>query len=285
MASPTKTNTAGPPANPTLAALLTWIMPGAGHFYLGRTKTAVVSFVVIQGMYLIGVMLSGGMFLEILPPEMRGRFAAALTPEAGNLGALLLHARQFGFGAGPPSPFPATLHLGIALTAASGIVNLILASRVHFDARTMPGTGRTVIEGAAPHPGVCALLAWVVPGAGHVAQGRVARGVLAFVLVVGLFFLGCALAEGTNLDRTRHFYYWAGQALLGPIALVTEFVHGHPRMTEQVAYGDAGVVLTSVAGMLNILLMLDVYGYSEAKLLGRPLATEKSHVEEEPALT
>ncbi|MEM6674297.1 MAG: DUF6677 family protein [Planctomycetota bacterium] len=282
MASET-TKRDGPLPNPNLAALLTWLVPGAGHFYLGRVRTAVIAFVVIEGIYLVGVMLSQGMFLEILPPEMRGRFAAALTPEAGNLGALLLHVRQHGFGDGTPRPFPDTLHLGIALTASSGILNLLLASRAHFDARS---EGREEIEGAARHPGDCVVLGWLVPGAGHLAQGRRARGILAFVLVVGLFLLGTVLADGANLDRTRHFYYWAGQALLGPVALLIEQVHGHPRLTERLPYDDAGVVIASIAGMLNVLLLLDVYGYSEAKRFGTPLPTEKHRrpETEEPAL-
>jgi TM2 domain-containing membrane protein YozV len=254
-----------------VAALLNWFIPGAGHFYLGKMRTAIIAFLVIQGLYLAGVLLSNGMFLQILPPEMRGRFAAALTPEAGNLGALLLHVRQYGFGGLVPEAFPGTLNLGVILTASAGIANLILCSRVHYDARA-EATGEAKNE--APHPGVAALLGWIIPGAGHILQGRKVRGLVAFGLVVTLFAIGCYLAGGTNLDRSRHFYYWAGQALLGPIAFAVEMVHGHPLMTENVEYADAGVVLSSVAGMLNVLLLLDVYGYSEAKRFGRPLATE-----------
>lgn len=261
---------AGDPS-PSVAALLTWLLPGAGHYYLGDRRTALVGFAVVQGLYLAGFLLSGGMFLQVLPPEMRGAFAGALTPEAGNLGALLVHARQVGFGGGIPRPFPDGLHTGMMLTAAAGIVNLLLASRAHFDARRATGT---VIEGAAPHPGRCVLLGWLVPGLGHFAQGRRARGVAAFVLLVGLFALGTVLADGTNLDRTRHFYYWAGQSFLGPLAFAAELAGGHGTMTEEIAYADAGVMLASIAGMLNVMLLLDVYGYSDAKLFGRPLFRE-----------
>ena len=38
-------------------------------------------------------------------------------------------------------------------------------------------------------------------------------------------------------------------------------------METDVAYGDAGIVLGSVAGMLNILVMLDAFTWSEKKLL------------------
>ena len=265
-------------SNPLVATLLTWFIPGAGHFYLGKVRTAAIAFVLIEGLYLAGVLLSKGMFLQILPPEMRSRFAAALTPEAGNLGALLLHVRQYGFGEMVPEAFPSTLHLGVMLTASAGIANLILCSRAHYDARM--GDLRED-PSAAPHPGAAALVGWIIPGGGHFLQGRKLRGLVAFGLVATLFGLGCYLAGGTNLDRTRHFYYWAGQALLGPIAFITESIFGHPLMTERPAYADGGVVLSSVAGILNVLLLLDVYGFSEAKRLGRPLATEAVNSEVE----
>ena len=280
--SATQKQTGPPPGgaadpNPALAALFTWLIPGGGHFYLGKVRTAAVAFVVIQGLYLAGVLASKGMFMLILPPEMQGRFAVALTPEAGNLGALLLHARQYGFGDGTPHPFPSGIHIGVMLTATSGILNLLLASRAHFEARAMKSA---TIEGAAKDPLPCVVLGWLFPGAGHIAQGRVARGLVAATLLIGLFVLGTALADGTNLDRTRHFYYWAGQAFLGPVAFIAELINGHPRMTERIEYADAGVVLSSIAGMLNVMLLLDVYGYSDAKLFGRPIATDHAEPEE-----
>jgi hypothetical protein len=250
--------------------LLTWLVPGAGHLYVGKVHIAVVGFLVIEALYLAGVLLSQGMFLEYLPPEMRGRFAAALTPEAGNLGALLLHVRQYGFGGAEPRPWPAWMDLGTALTATSGILNLILASHANLLARVPLSGPPNQVE--QPDPALCTALTWVVPGLGHVMQGRKARGIVAFCMLVGLFGLATFLAEGSNLDRERHFYYWAGQVLLGPVALVAEFAHGHPRLESLPAYKDAGIVIGSISGMLNVLLMLDVYGYGEARLLGREAA-------------
>jgi len=257
--------------SPHIAALLTWLVPGGGHLYIGRARTAVIAFLVIQGLYLAGVALSGGLFLSILPPEMRGTFAAVLTPEAGNLGALIVHVKTIGFGGPAPNVFPATLHLGMALTAAAGILNLALASRAHFEARSLASE---TIPGAAPDPGLAVAFAWLVPGGGHFAQGRIARGVVVLVLLGGLFALGTALADGVNLDRTRHFYYWGGQVLLGPLAIATEVAVGHPRMPAPPEYGEAGVVIASIAGMLNILVMLDVYGWSDARLHGRPIPSD-----------
>jgi TM2 domain-containing membrane protein YozV len=256
--------------DPTVATLLTWLVPGAGHLYVGKVHLAVVGFIVIEALYLAGVLLSQGMFLEYLPPEMRGRFAAALTPEAGNLGALLLHVRQYGFGGAEPRPWPEWMDTGTALTATSGILNLVLASHANLMARVpVTGAPRHV---AQRDPALCTALTWLLPGLGHIMQGRRARGIVALVLLVGLFGLATMLAQGSNLDRERHFYYWAGQVFLGPVALVAEFAHGHPRLESLPPYKDAGVVIGSIAGMLNVLLMLDVYGYGETRLLGRERA-------------
>jgi hypothetical protein len=203
------------------------------------------------------------MFLEYLPPEMRSRFAGVLTPEVGNLGALLYHISHFGYGGPDPRPWPATMDLGTTLTAASGVLNLLVMSRAHIDARVAVRPA-----GSPPGPAVCALATWLVPGLGQVLQGRRLRGVLVFVLLTGLFLIGCALADGANLDRERHFYYWAGQFLLGAPAVIAEFAHGHPLVRDDIPYVDAGVVIGCVAGMLNVLVMLDAYGYSESRLLG-----------------
>jgi hypothetical protein len=239
-----------------VATLLTWLVPGAGHLYLGRWRLALIGFVVIEGLYLLGLALSGGLFLEYLPPEMRGPWASVLTPEAGNLGALIWHVRTHPY-LEQPQAWPAWMHLGTNLTAASGVLNALLMSQAHFDGR----------EGSAARPGpapaLAALACWIFPGGGAWLQGRRARAVGTAVLLVGLFLLGTVLAEGSNLDRERHFYYWAGQFLLGLPAIVAEFLHGHPRLTSDVAYADAGVVLASVAGLLNVLSMLDAYSYSD----------------------
>jgi hypothetical protein len=93
-----------------------------------------------------------------------------------------------------------------------------------------------------------------------------------FVLLVGLFLMASILAEGANLDRERHFYYWSGQFLLGIPAVVVEFVHGHQRVTGDIAYADAGVVIGCIAGMLNVLSMLDAFAYGEDQLEGRASA-------------
>lgn len=248
--------------DPTVAVLLTWFMPGAGHLYMGRVLTGVVGFAAVWGLYWIGLELSGGMGFEFLQQELRGAFAPALAPELGNLSGLMWQSRTFGFGPGFPRAFPETIHLGVLCTACSGILNLFLMVKAHSDARRLeePGLGQLPVS-------LVCLIAWLVPGGGHAVQGRRMRGVVIFVMLTGIFLLGTWLCEGTNLDRERHFYYWGGQLLGGAPVIVMEQLFGQPTLRHAIPYAEAGLVLACLAGLLNILAILDVYGWGEARAL------------------
>jgi hypothetical protein len=134
--------------------------------------------------------------------------------------------------------------------------------QAHLDARRPRALADKPVDWKRS-PALACFLAWLVPGLGHLFQGRRARGVMVFVLLVGLLVLGTVLADGTNLSRERHFYYWGGQFMAGLPAALLELVHGHAPVREFVPYGEAGLVMGSIAGMLNILAMLDVYGHGE----------------------
>ena len=250
-----------PTGDPTVATLLAWVIPGAGHLYLGSVGVGLVGFVVVAGLYALGLQLTDGMVWEYLDPELRTRFAPVLSPEAGNLGGLVFQMQKYGYGPGYPRLMPDTMRLGGMLTAVSGIANILMMVHVHLLART-----GDVRASAIPtrHVG----LTWLVPGLGHVAQGRVLRGAIVFVLLVGLMVAGTLLADASNLSRERHFYYWSGQFLLGLPALAAEWGFGQMRITGRIPYVEAGLVFGCAAGLLNVLAMIDAYAWSEAKVLG-----------------
>ena len=108
--------------NPNVAALLTWLVPGAGHFLLGHMRLALAAFIVIEGLYVAGLALTGGAFLELLAPEIRGRFAGALTPEVGNFGAFLLHVRDIDFSDLTPAPFDQALFILLVVSSSCWLI-------------------------------------------------------------------------------------------------------------------------------------------------------------------
>jgi hypothetical protein len=224
-----------------------------------------IAFVVVEGIYFLGLHLSEGRLFEYLDPELQGPLAGALAPEAGNLGALIWHMRTYAFGPGFPRSWPEHMHLGTWLTAISGLFNVCLMIRAHADARADSRVARSGLS-----PDVQVLAGWLVPGLGHILQRRVARGAAVFAILTGMLVLGTILAEGSNLDRERHFYYWAGQFLVGLPGMLLEIGHGHARVSGEMPYVDAGLVMVCLSGLLNVLALLDVHGYAEQRLSVSP---------------
>jgi len=53
-------------------------------------------------------------------------------------------------------------------------------------------------------PRLAALLAWLIPGAGHLYQGRTAKGILFLTCILGTFFYGMYLGDGKVVYATQH---------------------------------------------------------------------------------
>ena len=84
---------------------------------------------------------------------------------------------------------------------------------------TIPNAaGSTAPEGAIAielkQPVIAALLAWALPGLGHVYQGRTGKGLLFFVCVLGTFFYGLYLGGGKVVyaavpwEQQYRWQYW-----------------------------------------------------------------------------
>ena len=250
-----------------MAVLATWFVPGAGHLLLGRAGLALAAFLVVEGLFALGWLLGDGRAFEFLDPELRGAFATLLSPEVGNLGGMIAQLKLRGFGDGLPTPFPDGIHLASMLAGASGLVNACVMVHVHLAARAPQPAAK---QASPRHPALLVLCGWLVPGLGHALQGRIRRAGIVFALLIGLFVLGTALCDGANLSRERHFYYWAGQFLLGLPAILTELASGHPPLTSQPAFADVGLLFGCMAGLLNVLALLDVAGVGEKRWLGEP---------------
>lgn len=259
----------------TVAAILTWILPGAGHLYLGMPLFGLIAFLLVEGLYLVGLRLSDGMLFEYLEPDLRSNLAGALTPEVGNLGALVYHMKAYGYGTGNMRVWPELMWLGCWLTACSGILNVCLMVRAHSDARA-PKQHES--SGAFGRVAVDVLAAWAVPGLGHWLQGRRRRALAFLCLLGGMLLLGTLLAQGSNLSRERHFYYWAGQSLAGLPALLLQVVAGRGLVQGDIPYADAGLDLACLAGLLNVLAMIDAYTYAEKRALEAPAEPDPAPV-------
>ena len=142
--------------DPRLAAFLAWLIPGAGHFYQGRTAKAILFLICILGTWLFGMYIGRGrvVYFHVQMPVSETRWAYFCQVGVGlpSLPALIqgLHARRNpranplwnGFMAPPRPPNfqgmhdPGELHvwqqdmhryfeLGTVFTMVAGLLNVL----------------------------------------------------------------------------------------------------------------------------------------------------------------
>ncbi len=152
----------------------------------------------------------------------------------------------------------------------------------------IPTMSRTSIP--LRRPLLAAFLAWLIPGLGHLYQGRTAKGILYAFCILGLYFAGLVMGEGkivywrwvNPLQNPERFNpYYVGQFFVGLPALpaliqstlqdrgfgpvfwglmaepAQNAINGlHPRLGKLV---EIGTIYTTIAGLLNILAIYDAY--------------------------
>jgi hypothetical protein len=135
-----------------------------------------------------------------------------------------------------------------------------------------------------------AFLAWLIPGWGHLYQGRKGKAILYSSCILGLYLMGMQMGEWnivywrwvSPFEKPEKFclYYlgqfWVGLAALPALIQGTLQYYGydpilrgwladppqailnglHPRLGKLV---EIGTIYTTVAGLLNILAIYDAY--------------------------
>ncbi len=156
------------------------------------------------------------------------------------------------------------------------------------------------------NPSLAALLAWLVPGAGHFYQGRTGKGILYAVCILGLYLMGMIMGEGkivywrwvNPLNYPEKFcLYYLGQFFVGLPALpaliqstLQQYGHGpilwgfmaeppqivlNGLQTRLGKLVEIGTIYTTVAGLLNILAIYDAYEGPAYQDLEEESATQK----------
>ena len=117
-----------------------------------------------------------------------------------------------------------------------------------------------------------AVAAWLLPGLGHYLLGQRRRGLILAVSIGGLWLGGLFIGGVSSIDRSAHPAWFLGQMLVAP-SVVVEYYHHRLRSNGVVqplphddpAYipsfartNEQGVLYTTLAGMLNLLAVIDV---------------------------
>ncbi|MBV9925037.1 MAG: hypothetical protein JOZ96_08490 [Acidobacteria bacterium] len=114
------------------------------------------------------------------------------------------------------------------------------------------------------NPWLIGFLAWLVPGLGHLMQGRVLRGIVSAVTILLMFVLGVSI--GGHIYGLRE----TGEGLLsslfglcdmgaGALYLFSKFTGLAVNERPEQATAEYGSVFLMVAGLLNLILALDAF--------------------------
>jgi hypothetical protein len=111
-----------------------------------------------------------------------------------------------------------------------------------------------------PYPFVPVLLAWLIPGAGHLKIGRLWPGVFTFATILPLYVGGMALAGFENVSYERHqvwflFVHVFGGVLTGAAEFLTRGVQIHEALPDK----TTGELFTAMACLLNVIAVTDVW--------------------------
>lgn len=118
---------------------------------------------------------------------------------------------------------------------------------------------------ARANPVVCAVLAWLVPGAGHLYLRRWGRGGLFLALV--LVAVGVGVALGGKLwhfvpGQPLSYLGTLGCAALGVPYLVLRFISGYEGELLSRGY-EYGAAFILTGGLMNLLLILDAWDIAQ----------------------
>jgi hypothetical protein len=265
---------------------LAGFVPGLLQYQLGQTQRAAVAFASCTLLFLAGWVVVGErlFYWALLTPDAGSdglralaRFGLPITlPEVLNLPANALGA-ILAWDASPtgerlwrmPRDFE---HVGGWLTAASGMLAAFWSAAAHWELRVKRDGGATPAAPVA-NPALCAALSWLVPGLGHARAGQRDKGAVMGLAVVIVFTMGLLFAHGHAIDRANASVWWIAQNLFGGGSLFAALVTGPMRMESAPANLDLGIVLCTVAGLMNLVVMVDAYTVAERSVF--PLGKAK----------
>ena len=109
------------PASAVPACLLAWLLPGAGHFYLRRTRKGLVFLAAIGALFVMGLAMDSRLEMAVgLDDILASLFSLAQMA----IGLPYFVARMLGYEAGNVTSV--TFEYGNTFTAVAGLLNILV---------------------------------------------------------------------------------------------------------------------------------------------------------------
>ena len=112
---------------------------------------------------------------------------------------------------------------------------------------------------------------WLVPGAGHLMVGKWVRGLLLFVSILGMYFIGLGLQgkiySPGDIQGILDILNFVGQLGLGILYAVAR-VFNLGASTVVTTVGDYGSKFLVVGGLLNLISAVDAHSLANGRKKG-----------------
>jgi uncharacterized protein DUF6677 len=136
---------------------------------------------------------------------------------------------------------------------------------------SVPSTVRDELQPSPPIPTAAAVAvgfgAWLIPGLGHILLGRWVRGLIFLACVVVMFAMGLGMngkLYGTEFEIPLQIFALVANLGVGLPYLVAKYMGlGIGVMTSE-SY-DYGTTFLWVAGLLNMLIVLDAFDIAKGR--------------------
>ena len=101
------------------------------------------------------------------------------------------------------------------------------------------------------------ILAWVIPGAGHMYLGRALRGIILCICINGLFWAGVAFGGVFTVEPLRERWWFAAQVGAGASKTKIESISPPPKGDRaEILEGSTAEVVSGLLGKIKELGLL-----------------------------
>jgi hypothetical protein len=115
-------------------------------------------------------------------------------------------------------------------------------------------------------------LAWLVPGAGHYALNEKRRALVIFVSIVLTFLVGLYVGSIGVIDPVHARPWYAAQVMNTPLVMLLGRISTTGNYRVYGRANEIGQIYTSIAGLLNLLCIVNAVYVAHLRSAGEPEA-------------
>ena len=121
---------------------------------------------------------------------------------------------------------------------------------------------------------VVGAVGWIVPGGGHFLIGQRAKGVTIFIGVMLAFGLGIYVGSIGVINHAQEYLWFIPQMMVSPLVKFLDVVTQNKGLECFGRSNEIGQIYTSMAGMLNLLCVVNAVYLAMVKVCARQEETE-----------